>query len=197
MNKKYAVLLAFCALLTVFSPNLFADTSSSTTAVPYSDDEFPQWAKDLRRTEIITLGSLPFATLAVMLGYGTYLYTTGQTTTFPNPLNKSSDAYTSDQQLQIFTISLSVSAILGLTDLTINLINRANNNNRIRMIEEETGVTTVTPLTPEEASQMLLRNSEVIDEGDKVSDFAENTDENGAETEESEDFDGEQSDNLE
>jgi hypothetical protein len=27
--------------------------------VPYTDDEFPQWLLDLRRAEVITLGSLP------------------------------------------------------------------------------------------------------------------------------------------
>ncbi|WP_455381447.1 hypothetical protein [Salinispira pacifica] len=37
--------------------------SASTTLqpVPYSPDEFPQWARDLRRAEIITIGVFPFA----------------------------------------------------------------------------------------------------------------------------------------
>ena len=40
-----------------------ATASTTLQPVPYQPDEFPQWAKDLRRAEIITIGVFPFAYL--------------------------------------------------------------------------------------------------------------------------------------
>lgn len=37
--------------------------------IPYSPDEFPGWAHDLRRGEIIALGSFPVALILTNLGY--------------------------------------------------------------------------------------------------------------------------------
>ncbi len=39
-------------------------------AEPYEKDEFPVWARDLRRAEIVALGSFPLALLATRLVYG-------------------------------------------------------------------------------------------------------------------------------
>ena len=64
--KKFIALL----LLITFSVCLFANT----TPEPYGDDEFPDWANYLRRYEVITIGTLPFATLSVTTIYGLYRY---------------------------------------------------------------------------------------------------------------------------
>ncbi|MFP4300741.1 MAG: hypothetical protein ACLFQZ_01820 [Spirochaetaceae bacterium] len=37
--------------------------------VPYSPDEFPGWARDLRRAEIIALGAFPVALILTNVGY--------------------------------------------------------------------------------------------------------------------------------
>ena len=37
---------------------------------PYTEDEFPQWALDLRRAEIVATGTLPLTLLASRLLYG-------------------------------------------------------------------------------------------------------------------------------
>lgn len=56
----------FCVFLVCFSFNitLYAQTSSSTTtvmpSVEFDTRSFPQWAKDLRRAEIVAFGSFPF-----------------------------------------------------------------------------------------------------------------------------------------
>ncbi|MGC9311361.1 MAG: hypothetical protein ACP5IA_01615 [Sediminispirochaetaceae bacterium] len=41
---------------------------------PYSPDEFPEWAHQLRRYETIFFGSLPFAFLFTSLGFDFYAY---------------------------------------------------------------------------------------------------------------------------
>jgi hypothetical protein len=40
-----------------------ATASTTLQPAPYQPDEFPQWARDLRRAEIITIGVFPFAYL--------------------------------------------------------------------------------------------------------------------------------------
>ncbi len=105
-----------------------ADTKSTTN---YDDINFPQWTKDLRRTEIITFGSLPFVTLWTSVAYG--LAVQG---TFHNPLDKSTSNYTEQQQKEIIAIAASASLALGLTDLAINLISRKIKSNKQKKIQK-------------------------------------------------------------
>ena len=153
MNVKLRKI--FIVMLLLFS-KAFSFAEESTTAEPYHQGEFPQWVLDLRRTEIITFGSLPLATIGVSLGYGAYLYYTNQIDSFPNPLDKSSTSLTSDQQLDILKISLGVSAGLGLLDLAITLIRRNGILHKKRMQQQNLSHPTVMPLRPEELEQNVL-----------------------------------------
>lgn len=56
MKRLILVLLACCAC-----GGLFADGSAAVVPEPYKASEFPAWALDLRRFEIVTLGAFPFA----------------------------------------------------------------------------------------------------------------------------------------
>lgn len=129
-----------------------AESASSN----YSDINFPQWARDLRRTEIITFGSLPFVTLWTTVGYSLYEY--GE---FRNPLDKSTDDFTEDDQWKIIKISAATCIALGLTDLTINLISRARKESRLRKQRE------LQPFTITPASQMERERPPLEDETDE------------------------------
>ena len=107
MIKRTAVIVA--AILLLINVPVFPDSASSTEPVPYDKNEFPQWSKDLRRAEIVSFGSLPFVTIGVTMGYGSYLYFTGSTSSFPNPLDKSGNSFSSEEQLKIFGMSLGIS----------------------------------------------------------------------------------------
>jgi hypothetical protein len=120
MMMKVRILL-FSIFSLVFLAPCFSQDITPQIA-PYTKDEFPQWAHDLRRTEIVTFGSLPFVTLTATLGFGIGRWANGGQ--FPNPLSKNTSGYTQDEQLQILLISAGTSVVLGLTDLTINLIKR-------------------------------------------------------------------------
>ena len=101
MKSRFLCLLA----VLIFSSNFaFAEKTSEQTV--------PQWAKDLRRTEIITFGSLPFVTLWTTVGYGLAVHGT-----FHNPLNKSTTRYTQTEQKQIFAISAAAALALDLQTL--------------------------------------------------------------------------------
>ena len=113
MKRIFAAFFLF-----VFSFSVFAEESKNTDK-NWDDVKFPQWSLDLRRTEIITLGSLPFVTMWTALGYS--LSTYGE---FRNPLDRSAGSFTEDDQKKVVTISFGICAVLGLVDLAITLISR-------------------------------------------------------------------------
>ena len=95
---------------------------------PLKDDEFPSWSIDLRRSEIVSLGSLPFVTLGVTVGYSFYRYAANgfNSNYLPNPLAKSSAAanLNSDEQVGIFISSGIISLIIGIVDYILARIER-------------------------------------------------------------------------
>ena len=131
MKKSLLLLL----LISLFSQNLFADSSStSTTPKAYDDDEFPQALLDLRRFEIITLGSMPFVMLDTTLAYSAYKYASGKSTSF-NFLNSSS--YDKDETKKIILTSLGISASIGLTDFIVRLVKRSKAKKASRNLYNE------------------------------------------------------------
>ena len=73
MRNTRKLILKITAILLCFSfcAHCFG---ADTTPAPYSEGEFPQFLKDARRFEIITLGALPFVTIQTTLGYSTIKY---------------------------------------------------------------------------------------------------------------------------
>ena len=120
--------LAILVSLVLLASMPLAAAEPTVTIEPYTKDEFPGWLQDLRRAEIVSLGSLPFVTLGVTLGYSLYRYFSHgmDSNYFPNPFAKSSSAarLTTDEQLGILFISLGVAAAVGITDFTISSIQR-------------------------------------------------------------------------
>ena len=159
MRNSKKLLFAFISVFLLFSLKplgLFAADSSSSSK--YDDINFPQWAKDLRRTEIITFGSLPFVTLWTTVGYSLYRY--GE---FRNPLDKSTDSFTEDDQWNIIKISALTCVGLGLTDLAINLITRAQKEKKIRK-QMEMQPFTITPA--KELAPPKMREDETDEEAE-------------------------------
>ena len=131
--KKLFCLFVALSLLAV--PVCAEDTT-------YSDINFPQWAKDVRRTEIITFGSLPFVTLWTTVGYSLAVY--GE---FHSPLDKSSSGFTTDDQKRIIGIAAATSLGLGLFDLAFTLISRKVRAKKARSLRPDE--VTVIPLSQE------------------------------------------------
>jgi hypothetical protein len=144
MTAKVRTVIA-SLVLAGFGMSCFGADPITVKIEPYTKDEFPQWARDLRRTEIVTLGSLPFVALGVALGYSVIRYVDHDMDPdyAPNPFAKTVSGLSTDEQLDILFISLGVSALFGLTDLTINLIKRHNTN---KQQNTGAGAITVTPL---------------------------------------------------
>lgn len=168
----FSLILLFSCSLSLFA----ADTKNSTTPEPYSKEEFPEWANDLRRSEIIAFGSMPFVTTWVTVGYGLVgmwiipenpeneFCAKYHLSDFPNPLDKSKNIFTEDQIKLVVSVSAIISLGLGVTDFIINNSKRNKLRKEMQLKEELRGKSTVTPLTPEEAGELLRKNSNTVEE---------------------------------
>ena len=113
--KLFFVVFLFIIFITIplFSGESLPDYE------PYQDDEFPGWAKDLRRAEIIFFGTIPFSFFYSSFSYDFYRYASNN---FDNSLapallgNKTPPLRTNEEKWQIIKVSLSLSAIFTLAD---------------------------------------------------------------------------------
>lgn len=152
-RRLLAILVSFVFLASM----PLAAAEPTVTIEPYTKDEFPGWLQDLRRAEIVSLGSLPFVTLGVTLGYSLYRYFSHNMDSnyFPNPIAKSSSAarLSTDEQLGILFTSLGLAAAVGITDFTISTIQRhqrkrveaEQNREGIEIIPLDDAVETLSP----------------------------------------------------
>lgn len=159
MNRK-RILLIPLLIFFIFSPAYCEDSKESTESESF---EFPQWALYVRRTEIVTLGSLPFTSLGVTFAFGAYKYFSGATTVFPNPFDKSSSVFSEDDVKKIILISVSISAVIGIVDLIVTIV---KNNNEARRLEKmnTSGSITIVPATDEEIEKFRQSKSPGADE---------------------------------
>ncbi len=67
--------------------------ASPEDPVPYKKEEFPQWAHDLRRFEVIAFGAFPLTYMIGSLGYGLYDVSTGGEGNFSFYGNRSQEDY--------------------------------------------------------------------------------------------------------
>lgn len=116
----------FITVLLIFSLGhtaLFSQSNQTKNnePKPYSEDEFIQPLEDLRRFEIITLGSMPFITLNTAIVFNGINFATGKTSTF-NPLATAD--YKPDEMKTVILTSLCISAGIGLTDFIIRIVKR-------------------------------------------------------------------------
>ena len=140
--KKFFLILAVFAM--IFSSQVFAEDNENKEPEPYEKTEFPSWLLNLRRTEIVTLGSVPFTTLAVSLTYSTFQYATGRTSSFPSPFNKNAN-YSQDDIKMIVGFSLGISFVIGIVDLVINLLKQKNQKKIQQKILQESNTITIIP----------------------------------------------------
>ena len=155
MNKLNKKLITLFILAIICISGMYANSNdsllTSNSSPTVSVKETPQWLKDLRDTEIITIGAMPFITLGVSLTYSLIVLFQNNfnTTYFVNPFAKSG-SYSTEEQIGIIVTSSLICVGIGLTNLTINLVKRGiekkNNQNdlqdnvKITVIENELNV---------------------------------------------------------
>jgi hypothetical protein len=122
MNIKKSSVLFF-VLFSLCSACIFGQSNQtkSTDPEPYNQNEFSQPLQDLRRFEIITLGSMPFVTMDTAIVFNGIKFATGKSQTF-NPLATAD--YSPQEMKTVILTSLCISAGIGITDFVIRVIKR-------------------------------------------------------------------------
>ena len=120
--SKFSRFWAFWVVFT-FSFSLFANEPSVKIDEYREGKAQPSWLKNLRRSEIVTLGSLPFTTMSTTFAYSLFK---GMRNNFadgiPNPLEKDKSGFSKEEQKGIFLTSLGISLIIGLTDYIVSSV---------------------------------------------------------------------------
>ncbi|MCD6397111.1 MAG: hypothetical protein J7L71_06190 [Spirochaetaceae bacterium] len=86
---------------------------------PYQDSEFPQWAKGLRRGEIVFFGTIPFTFFISSFSYNFYIYASNNYDSEYAPAlfgNKTPPVLSNTEKLQIIKVSVSISSFLAILD---------------------------------------------------------------------------------
>ncbi|MFP4642958.1 MAG: hypothetical protein ACLFM0_01240 [Spirochaetales bacterium] len=104
--------IALLAVLLVAQPVASQDTEPQ----PYEPDEFPRVARDLRRFQIVTLGSVPLTLFFSSLGYR--IWRIGNETELSW---RDSGVYTQEQRDRVLTIGLSLSVGVGVLDYMLGV----------------------------------------------------------------------------
>ena len=166
MRSKLFLIILVLMLVPIF--NVHAQNTFDTKG-------FPQWAKDLRRWEIIAFGSFPFTVFFSTFGMDTYRW--GKESGFsdmryaPWPL-KSAGAVemTNDEYKKTLLIAAGASAVIAVVDLIIVQTKRAKS----RRIAESIPVGTITvtkkpwPPVPETENETDA-SGETASQGDALS----------------------------
>jgi hypothetical protein len=128
--KRTAVLFLLLAIPVLYAP---AQTSGTTVTNAFDTTGFPQWVKDLRRWEIVALGSVPFTMFTTTFAMDMYRWQNANGLDFsdegrryaPWPL-KSAGAFAmeSEEIEQTLVIAASLSATIAFADLIIVQIKR-------------------------------------------------------------------------
>lgn len=158
MKKKSIILkILFFSLILNSAMPVF---SEDTTPLEYDNSTMPQGLKDLRRFEIVTLGSIPFVTLDAGIVYsGIRWANNGFDSAYsPNPFATST--YSTEEQLGILFTSIGISIGIGLTDYIINLIKRSNKKKREQLLNQSI---IISPLSQDETATPINidKNNEI------------------------------------
>jgi hypothetical protein len=154
--KNPVKLVLMCLLfLAAFSP-LSAQSSSSSPALPstqFDTSEFPQWAKDLRRGEIVAFGSFPFAFFFATISMDLYRSAAHdwdrRYAPWPAKPAGSIDM-TQDEQVLTLCLAAGGAVLIALTDYAIERYKRSKAEKRSRELPAGTPIIIRKPLDGEE-----------------------------------------------
>jgi hypothetical protein len=129
---KKAWLLGLLLLILPFAIHAQTQTRTvneiSSFSIQPTEEEFPLWAKDLRRAEIITFGSLPFTMLFSTIAVDTYLMATHDWDIryAPWPIRGAGAIEMSvDQRILTLGIALGSSILISVADNIIIQVKRS------------------------------------------------------------------------
>ena len=129
MRNKFIAVLLLAVFFNAFTSGLFAQSASNTSGLTSSNFDMtgsPQWAKDLRRAEIIAFGVFPFMYFFSNFGVSTGLLIKNRERGYaPWPFDGPAGySKTDNQRLMTIGIAVGSSVLISLIDYSIVLQKR-------------------------------------------------------------------------
>ena len=152
--RKRKVLFFFLLVISLF--RLMAQTTPSDpsmTSTQFDMKNSPQWAKDLRRAEIVAFGSFPFMYLFSNIGVDTYrFFREGRDFAYaPWPLTSAGGAEKEPWEKGLtLGIAAGGAILIAVIDYSIELHKRNKKQKEIMSLPEGTPIIIRTPLFKEE-----------------------------------------------
>jgi len=120
VNAARAVLLVALAAFLALAPAPAA-AEEEHVPVPYAPEEFPAWARDLRRAEIVFFGSLPFSFFFTFEAYdtGKFVASGFDPLQAPWPMRSGAEiaaSYSTEEKAWLIASALTVSAAVAVVD---------------------------------------------------------------------------------
>jgi len=118
--KRIMIVLILIALC----PCLFGDTGNEDP-VPYDPEEFPTWAHDLRRAEIIMIGSMPVSIILSGLIYSLYRWAEHDFSPEYSPGifgGQAARELDETEKMGVLTITVSISGLIALADFILGKV---------------------------------------------------------------------------
>lgn len=107
--------------LLILAAPLFCQEQSEWDYVPYEEEEFPQWLLDVRRAEVIFIGSFPLSMLLSTLLYEAFRF--GKSAVQPGPSDPAANpifgSFTSEEKNGLIIAGVSVSGIVTILDFIL------------------------------------------------------------------------------
>jgi hypothetical protein len=119
--------LFLCLVCLLPAGGITAQETSSSVPEPYTEEEFPLWAKDLRRFEVVLIGSLPFTFLYTSISYSLIRYAAnGFDAAFAPALQPGGETVpmTRGEQIGTFIAGIGVAVLVAVADQIIIHIKR-------------------------------------------------------------------------
>jgi hypothetical protein len=155
--KKIIVVLLFILLIPAYGIHAQTGTTQATEA--FDTTGFPQWAKDLRRWEIVAFGTFPFSMLFATTAVDMVRWNNANGMSFsdmryaPWPLKSAGAIAMSDREMRnTIQIAVGLSAAFAFADLIIVKIKQNKERKRAEALPVGTTIITRTPL-PEEPGE--------------------------------------------
>ena len=153
MKKGFFFL--FIIIIFVSLPELNAQSTSPETmpSTQFDTSDFPLWAKDLRRGEIIAFGSFPFMYFFSNFAFDSYRWSNNgwDNRYAPWPLNSAgSIGQTKDEKIMTLGIAAGAAIIVALIDYGIVRYKRNRLERESQTIQDISPIIIRTPLLSEE-----------------------------------------------
>ncbi|MDR1900854.1 MAG: hypothetical protein LBQ88_01035 [Treponema sp.] len=162
------VLAAVAAFFLILPVSLGAQAADSSAGADSSGVKAPQWARDLRRAEIVAFGTFPFTLFLATFSMDIYRSSQhdwdGRYAPWPfkpaGAINMSTDEY-----LLSIGFAAAGSVLLSLTDYLIVLGKRRNYEKAMKNLPQGTPIITRKPWPAEEADDPPAEGAPILHEG--------------------------------